>query len=385
VFCLCGVGSVAAWVGLRLNHASHAGKVNTTASASCGRELLYAGPPDSPGDAQSTAAHNGTTLAVEQYNAKHAKCPVTLRTALYSLTGNDGTAKIQVAAAGRDRVVGVVGTGFGLFEPMYSAMLARERLTAIVTGYAHTGGVVADGHPTVFSTSPSIDLAGRATAGYLRNTVKADKVFVIEEDNSYGQTMAAAVGPALGGALAGQVKMPMYVAGAPPAGLADRVKASGATAVYFAGGISPGLGKLLKGLRDAGVTASFVGSSTLFLPTFLSDAGDAGEGALVICGCTPVGAVGGDFLAAYRQRFGIAATPEGGPAYDAANIYLAAIEAGRSRADMAAFVAGYTGTGVAGGYQFDDKGAITPGRASIYAIKAHAGAWPDTGDRIPLS
>jgi branched-chain amino acid transport system substrate-binding protein len=94
-------------------------------------------------------------------------------------------------------------------------------------------------------------------------------------------------------------------------------------------------------------------------PGFIKAAGkDAAEGAVL---SAPAGPPPSGFAAT-----GLYATQ----AYDATNIFLAALEAGKSSAeDINSFIGSYTGTGVSGPIAFDDKGDITQSTIYAYFVK----------------
>ena len=136
------------------------------------------------------------------------------------------------------------------------------------------------------------------------------------------------------------------------------VKASGADAVFY-GGYYTEAGLLAKALRQGGFTGTFMSGDGSEDPSFVKVAGaQAAEGAVL---SAPAGPAPADFGAT-----GLYATQ----AYDATNIFLAALEDGAS--DAAAineFIGSYSADGVSGPIAFDDKGDIEESKIYAYFVK----------------
>ena len=61
-------------------------------------------------------------------------------------------------------------------------------------------------------------------------------------------------------------------------------------------------------------------------------------------------------------------------AYDAANILLAGIKAGKTtREGLLEFVKGYSGEGVAASYKFTETGELDPAQVKVWAFKVTGG------------
>ena len=112
-----------------------------------------------------------------------------------------------------------------------------------------------------------------------------------------------------------------------------KAKASGAT-VFFYGGYYSNASKLAKQLKDGGFTGQFVAADGVKDDGFIKGAGAAAEGAIVTCPCLPPDQAP-EFAAAYKKAYNSDPATYSAEAYDAANVFLAAIKAGKtSSADM---------------------------------------------------
>jgi len=140
--------------------------------------------------------------------------------------------------------------------------------------------------------------------------------------------------------------------------IVQAVKSSGADAVFY-GGYYTEAGLLAKQLRQGGFKGTFMSGDGSEDPNFVKVAGaDGAEGAVLSAPAAPAPA---DFGAT-----GLYATQ----AYDATNIFLAAIKDGVSDAqELNEFIGSYEGDGVSGPIAFDDKGDIKESKIYAYFVK----------------
>jgi branched-chain amino acid transport system substrate-binding protein len=137
-----------------------------------------------------------------------------------------------------------------------------------------------------------------------------------------------------------------------------KVKASGADAVFY-GGYYTEAGLLAKQLRQGGFKGTFMSGDGSEDPNFVKVAGGAAANGAVLS--APAGPAPAGFGAT-----GLYATQ----AYDATNIFLAAVKDGKSSAkDINDFIGSYTGTGVSGPIAFDSKGDIKESKIYAYFVK----------------
>jgi branched-chain amino acid transport system substrate-binding protein len=157
------------------------------------------------------------------------------------------------------------------------------------------------------------------------------------------------------------------------------VKASGADSIFY-GGYYPEAGLLCKQLRQAGWDGLFMSGDGSEDPAFVKAAGAAANGAILTA---PAGPAPADFNTKYKALIGSDAGLYSTQSYDATNIFLAGIDAGKtSHADMNDFIGSYTGTGVSGPIAFDSKGDIK--ESVIYAYKVANGKL-DTANPTPIN
>ncbi len=128
---------------------------------------------------------------------------------------------------------------------------------------------------------------------------------------------------------------------------------------------------LLKQLRSAGYQGTFVAADGVKDDGFIKAAGSAAEGAIITCPCLPPDKAA-EFSGAFEKAYGSPPATYSAEAYDAANVFLAGIAAGKtSSEDMNAFIKSYDQPGVTKQIQFDEKGE--PAHVSVWAYKVEGG------------
>jgi branched-chain amino acid transport system substrate-binding protein len=153
-------------------------------------------------------------------------------------------------------------------------------------------------------------------------------------------------------------------------GTVTKVTASKAPAVFF-GGYYAEAALLVKQLRAAGYTGTFVAADGVKDDGFIKAAGAAAEGAIVTCPCLPPDQAP-EFATAFKKAYNSDPATYSAEAFDAANVFLAAIAAGKTAsADMTSFIGSYDQKGVTKQVKFDAKGE--PANVSVWAYKVTGG------------
>ncbi|GHJ44885.1 branched chain amino acid ABC transporter substrate-binding protein [Catellatospora sp. TT07R-123] len=326
------------------------------------------------GDAAGLGIHmrNGVKLALEQYNKDHADCKVLLEE--YDSQGDPAKAPaLATKAAGDTKVIGIVGPAFS-GETEASLDTFKGATLPIITPSA-TRPSLSDKDWGVFHRGVGNDLAqGPAAGRYIKDVLKAEKTYVVDDQSAYGAGLSVEVVKVLG-TVAGQDKV--QVKQTDFAATVAKVKSSGATALFY-GGYYTEAGLLLKQLRAAGWTGTMVAGDGVNDANFVKVAGDAAaEGTVLTCPCAPATAAKGTFVADYKALNGAEPGTYADVSYDIANIFLAGIKAGKTtRADMLAFIDGYNAVGSATGvtYKFEKNGELDPTQVLVWAFEVKAGA-----------
>ncbi|EYB67466.1 extracellular ligand-binding receptor [Deinococcus phoenicis] len=228
---------------------------------------------------------------------------------------------LGVVGALNSSVSNVVAQAFGPAGlAMVSPASTNDQLTQ--NDWAHFSRVVAP------------DAAqGVAAANYIADELKARSVFVISDNTAYGNGLTRVL---LSNLKKRKVNVAAYTGASTPAQMADavkKVKASGADMVYFGGTDDTG-SQLVKSLRAAGVTATFMGGDGLDSPSFLQRTGIAGAGVVYSTVFGPVSAFSNALEFTDRYQAAYKSKPSGVAvyAYDATSALLAAIKTAATNA-----------------------------------------------------
>jgi branched-chain amino acid transport system substrate-binding protein len=336
--------------------------------ASCKIQLGFFGALTGDNANLGINIQQGAQLAIEQYNAKHKDNCVGLKK--YDSAGVPEQAPpLARAAVGDKTVLGIIGPAFSGESNVANPTFDKGGLP-IITASATNPILGQKGFKTFHRILGNDAIQGAAVAKYIKDTMKAQKVFVVDDATDYGKGLATIVKGDLGATVVGtdtvQQKQTDFSA------TVTKIRASGATAFYY-GGYYAEAGKLRKQLTDAGGKAiTMVASDGVRDPGFVKGAGQAAaEGTILTCPCLPGSKTTGTFAADYEKRWDVESGTYSPEAYDAANVFLQGIEAGKTtRAALNAFIGSYSGDGVTKKIQFDAKGEVTEKVIWAYSVKA---------------
>jgi branched-chain amino acid transport system substrate-binding protein len=324
------------------------------ASALCGKNLAFLGALTGDAGALGQNMVNGINLALKEHNDKNADCKISVKT-FDSQGSPDKAPALATQIINDDSIFGLVGPGFS-GESLATGKTFFEAGLASISPSATNVTITQQGWTTWHRVIGNDDAQGAADAKYLTETAAAKKVYVIDDGQDYSKGLAGTVKTSLGSALVdsdqisvGQTDMSAVV---------TKVKASGADAVFY-GGYYTEAGLLAKQLRQGGFKGTFVSGDGSEDPNFVKVAGaQAANGAVL---SAPAGPAPAGFGAT-----GLYATQ----AYDATNIFLAAIEDGASSSkEINDFIGSFTGDGASGPIAFDDKGDIKESKIYAYFVK----------------
>ncbi|HET9871113.1 MAG TPA: branched-chain amino acid ABC transporter substrate-binding protein [Propionibacteriaceae bacterium] len=320
----------------------------------CGKNLAFLGALTGDAGALGQNMVGGIELALKEYNDKNADCQIGLKK--FDSQGSPDVAPgLATQIVNDDTIFGLVGPGFS-GESLATGKTFFEAGLPSISPSATNVTITQQGWTTWHRVIGNDDAQGKADAAYLTGEAGASKVYVVDDGQDYSKGLAGTVKEALGDALVdsdqisvGQTDMSAVV---------TKVKASGADA-FFYGGYYTEAGLLAKALRQGGFQGTFMSGDGSEDPNFVKVAGaDAADGAVL---SAPAGPPPPDFGAD-----GLYATQS----YDAANIFLAAIDSGaKDEQAINEFIGSYSGDGVSGPIAFDENGDITESKIYAYFVK----------------
>jgi branched-chain amino acid transport system substrate-binding protein len=347
---------------------------NTAGGAACDLKIGFFGALT--GDAAGLGIHmrNGTKMAIDKYNTANADCKVTLEQ--YDSQGDPAKAPaLARQAVGDTKVVAIIGPAFS-GESEVADPIFEEAGLPTISPSATRPSLSTKGWKTFHRGVGNDESQGPAAGRYIKNVLKAEKVFVIDDQSAYGAGLADEVKKVLGAKVVGQDKV--QVKQTDFSAVSTKITGSGATALFF-GGYYTEAGLLLKQLKNAGWKGTMVAGDGVNDANFIKVAGQAAaEGTILTCPCAPATAAKGTFVADYKAAFENA---EPGTyadvSFDITNIALEGIKAGKSsRADLNAFISSYNKAGTATGvtYKFEANGELDPSQVIVWAFKVANGA-----------
>jgi branched-chain amino acid transport system substrate-binding protein len=342
------------------------------AAAACDLKIGMFGALTGPNANLGIYIQNGVNLALDDYNKANPNCKVALEN--YDSQGDPTQAPALAKKAIDDKkIVGIVGPAFSGESKAADPAFAEAGLVHI-TPSATATKLSTNGWKTFFRALGNDNTQGPAAAKYIKDTVKATKVFVIDDASEYGKGLADIVRTDLASAVVGndtvQVKQTDFGASV------TKVTASGADALFF-GGYDPEAAPLIKQLRDAGWKGTFVVADGVKDQSFIDNAKDAAEGTIITCPCVPAD-VAPAFQTAYKAKYNEDPNTYSGEGYDSAKILLDGIKAGKTRETMLDFVKAYDQPGVTKQLKFDDKGEVKD--VKVFAYKVEGGKIVSIGE-----
>ncbi|MER5702962.1 branched-chain amino acid ABC transporter substrate-binding protein [Micromonospora sp. NPDC002296] len=340
--------------------------------SACGSKIAFFGALTGSSAALGINEKNGVKLAVDKYNKENADCKVEL-TELDSQGSPDQAPGLAQKAIDDTKILGVVGPAYS-GESEAAGPLFNEAGLVTITASATNPKLAQQKWKTFFRAVGNDLSQGPAAGNYIKNVLKADKAYVIDDQSAYGAGLADEVKKVLGPAVAGSDKVQGEGKQTDFSAVVTKVKAANVKAVFY-GGYYQEAGLIRKQLTAAGVTAPLIAGDGVNDGAYITSAGQAAaEGTILTCPCQPSTEARGTFAADYKALNGTDPGTYSDTAYDAANILLAGIKAGKTtREGLLEFVKGYSGEGVAASYKFVEGGELDPAQVKVWAFKVTGG------------
>jgi branched-chain amino acid transport system substrate-binding protein len=358
------------------NNSSTATGGTSGGSAPCGNyKIAFLGATTGPYGALGQNMVGGIKLALDTYNKAHADCKVGVK--VFDSQGDPTKATPLATQIVQDSsIIGLVGPGFS-GETLATGKTFNAAGLPVISPSATNVTITTQGWATMHRVIGNDSAQGAADAKYILDTAKASKVYVVDDGSDYGKGLASYVTKALGSVQIGHDTV--QTGQTDFSATVTKVTSSGADAIFY-GGYYAEAGLLVKQLRQAGFTGLFMSGDGSEDPAFVKAAGaQAANGAIL---SAPAGPAPASFNGKYKAVNGADAGLYSTQAFDAANIFLAGITAGKtSHADLNSFIGSYTGNGISGPIAFDSKGDITS--STIYAYKVADGKL-DTANPTPI-
>jgi len=315
---------------------------------------------------------NGATLAVDEYNATNPAMKLEL--VEYDSQGSpDQAVPLIQQAIQQDKIVGLIGPTFSGESKAVGPILEQGKIPS-VSPSATNPGLAQNGwkywHRVVANDADQ----GPAIVDFLVRAKSPANAFVISDDQEYSVGLADTVFQAFQ-AEGVSVERDQFAQGASDySSTVAKVNAAKPGVIVY-GGYYAQAGRLLKQLRDAGVTATFASGDGSLDPQIIAGAGaPAAEGAVLACPCNiPFGATEGalaDFTKRYKAAVDVDPAIYSTEGYDAATLFINAVKAGNTTPDaINTFISGANLDGLSKKIAFKPNGEPDVNAIFIYRVK----------------
>lgn len=335
--------------------------------ATCSNLTLgYIGAETGPNAQLGINIVNGVKLAIDQHNKANPGCQVGLKEFDTEGDPNKATGPVTQAVSEAD-IVGVIGLPFS-GESKATGNIFEQQGLVHITPSATNPGLTKNGWTTFFRGLGNDSQQGPAAAKFVTDTLKAKKVYLVQDDSDYGIGLATATSEALGSAKTGSDKV--TTGQKDFSAVIAKIMTAKPDAVYYAGYYAEAA-PFDQQLVAKGYTGAFVGPDGVKDDQFIKLAGDASKNAFFTCPCIP-----GELLKDFESQYKAASNAEPGTysieGYDAATVLLSGIDAGKvSRADLKDWVKSYDKDGLSKHYKWDSTGELQA--PAVYGYKVDSG------------
>ncbi len=336
--------------------------------------IAYQGPLSGGEASTGIDEQNAVKYAAKVFMAKYKN--IKIKIVSVDDQGDPAVASTVAPGVGANKeILGVVGPAYSgatiASLPYYKAG-GVAMVSPSATRVSLTDPTSPDfGGPVFHRVVGKDDLQGPALAKYATMGVANAKVFIFDDQSAYGVPLAGFVTGGLkkvaGASVVGTDSVPNTTTDFSPT--IAKIKTSAATVVIYTGYYSQAA-VFVKQLRDSGSTAIFAGGDGVFNQEFPKLAGAAAEGSR-ITGVGGLSGISAKLEADFKKQMGVSSGVYSVESYDAANIFLQGIRAGKTtRATMLKWVKAYTGKSVSGNViKFDKNGDISYGLFAGFTSK----------------
>ena len=316
---------------------------------------------------------NGAKMAIDEYNKTN---PATKIEMVEYDSQADPTKAVALATQGikTDKIVGLIGPAFSGESAQVGPVLEEAKIPS-VSASATNAKLSQNGWKYWHRVLPNDAVQGPGIGDFIAGGAAAKTVFVIDDKSEYGKPLADAVKATIEGKGVKVTTDSIDPAGTDFSSAVNKVVAAKPDAIFF-GGYYKAAGGLLKQLRDKGVEAKFFSGDGSLDKGLIEGAGQAAaEGALVGCPCLVASPDAQDekikkFAADYKAAFNADPAIYSAEGYDAANVFIEAIKAGKTTAeDINTHIGTLSLKGISKDIKFEPTGEVAAKDIYIYQVK----------------
>lgn len=316
--------------------------------------IAYVGAETGPNAQLGINIYNGVQLAIDQHNKANPGCQVQFKK--FDTEGDPGKAPgVVTQAVNESDIIGVIGLPFSGESKATGGIFEQAGLVHI-TPSATNPTLTQNGWKTFFRALGNDNVQGPAAATFATSTLKADKVYVVQDDSDYGIGLSTAIQKALGSKLAGTDKV--TTGQKDFSATVSKIINAKPAAVYYSGYYAEGA-PFDQQLVNKGYKGIFIGPDGVKDDQFIKLAGNASENAYFTCPCIP-GELIKSFSDAYQSAFNAAPGTYSVEGYDATTVLLSGIDKGNGdRSKLLNWVTNYDASGLSKHFKWDSTGELS--------------------------
>jgi branched-chain amino acid transport system substrate-binding protein len=372
-------GVLAAGMALTLSLAACAGSSNNNSGGGGGGggesttlKIGFMGDLTGENSAIVIPPRNGARMALDEYNATNPK--VKLELVEYDSQGKPDQATVLVPKAiGQDKITGLIGPTFSGESKAVGATLEQGKIPSVSPSATNPGLAQNNWkfwHRVVANDSDQ----GPGIVNMLIRAKSPKKAFVISDNQEYSVGLAEAADKAFKEKGVQTQTDKFDQAATDYSSTVAKVKAASPDVIFY-GGYYAQLGKLLKQLRDSGVTTLVASGDGSLDQQLVTAAGKpAAEKAVIGCPCKIAysNATGDlkDFYDKYKKKFNVDPAIYSTEGYDAATAFIKAVQAGNTTGEkINEFLASVSFEGKSKPIKFKPNGEPDANSIFVYQVK----------------
>ncbi|MEU3765940.1 branched-chain amino acid ABC transporter substrate-binding protein [Amycolatopsis keratiniphila] len=275
---------------------------------------------------------NGAKLAIDEYNKTNPAIKLELKE--YDSQGKPEQATSLIATAvGQDKITALIGPAFSGESKAIGGQLEQNKIPS-VSPSATNAGLSSNGWKYWHRVVASDASQGPAIANFLVTAKSPKKAYIISDDQEYSVGLADNFEKTLKEKNVPTERDKFAKDASDYSSTVQKVKAANPDIILFGGYYAQG-GRLLKQLRDGGVTAIFATGDGSLDAQLISGAGAAAaEKAVVGCPCNiPDAGSTDEFSTKYKAAFNVDPAIYSSEGYDAATAIINAVKSGANTSE----------------------------------------------------
>jgi branched-chain amino acid transport system substrate-binding protein len=318
---------------------------------------------------------NGAKMAIDEYNASNPKTKIELVEYDSQAKTEQATALVQ-KAIGTDKIAALIGPAFSGESKAVGAILEQGKIPSVSP--SATNPALAKNNWTYWHRVVANDAEqGPGIVNFLVTAKSPKKAYVLSDEQEYSVGLADSMEAALKAKSVPTERDKFAKDASDYSSTVNKVRAANPDIVVFGGYYAQG-GRLLKQLRDGGVTATFAtGDGSLDIQLVTGAGTAAANGAVIGCPCKigfPDTATGTlkEFGDKYKKAAGADPAIYATEGYDAATAIIKAVQGGNTTGEkINEFLKTVSFEGVSKPIKFKANGE--PEASSIFVYQVSAG------------